>query len=65
MSRIYIVSSLKDKQVVRFVRANTLNAAVRALAGELYTAQAATHDELFAAAKGGKFDVLNAVEEQV
>jgi hypothetical protein len=59
MSRIYVVTSRADKKIARYVRANNLNAAVRALADELYTAQAATHDQLYAAHKGG-YEILDA-----
>lgn len=61
MSRIYVVTSRADKKIARYVRANTLNSAVRALADELYTATAATHDQLYAAHKGG-YEILDAAK---
>lgn len=64
MSRIYVVRK-RDAQgaLVRYVRANTLNGAVRAVAEELFTAAATTTEEVFQAMKSGHFDVLDALEE--
>ena len=63
MSRIYAVSDKKSGKVVRYVRAKTLNGAVRAAAAELYDAKATTTDDIYLAAKAGSFTVLDAVEE--
>ena len=62
MSRLYIITDKTTKKVARYVRANTLNGAVRALAEELYSAEAASTDQMFAAMKAGNMDVLDAVE---
>lgn len=63
MSRIYLVSDKSTKKVIRYVRANTLNGAVRALCDELYTAEAATTDQMYAAMQDGGLKVLDAIEE--
>lgn len=63
MSRIYTVTDRALGTVVRYVRANTLNAAVRAAAAELFEAVPTTTEEMFQAAKGGPLDVLDAVAE--
>jgi hypothetical protein len=62
MSRIYIITDKTTKKVARYVRANSLNAAVRALIDELYSAETASTDQMFAAMKAGNMDVLDAVE---
>jgi hypothetical protein len=66
VSRIYTVRNKTNGKLVRYVRAHSLNGAVRALAGELFDASAATTDDIFKASKDGTFDVLDALEpEQV
>jgi hypothetical protein len=66
MSRIYRVSNRKTGGEVRYVRANTLNGAVRAHAAELFVAVPATTDEIYQASKAGEFKVLDAIKpEQV
>lgn len=62
MSRIYVVTT-KASGVERYVRANTLNGAIRAIANEDFTALAATTDQLFLAFKAG-FEVLDAIEPE-
>lgn len=62
MSRIYVVRGRKSGELVRYVRARTLNGAVRALAGEKFEASAATTEEIFQAMKKDAFDVLDALE---
>jgi hypothetical protein len=61
MSRIYTVTNKKTGKVERYVRANTLNAAIRAHAHELYDAIAATTEDVFQAMQAGDFHVLDAV----
>ena len=46
---------------VRFVRANTLNAAVRAHAAEKFTAVPATTEDVYQAVSQDLFNVLDAV----
>lgn len=64
MSRIYTVTNKKTGKVERYVRANTLNSAVRAHAQELFAATQSSTDELFQATKAGSFFVLDAVESE-
>jgi hypothetical protein len=52
MSRLYTVTD-KQGKVVRYVRAHTLNAAVRAVAEELFSAKASTTDEIYLAMTKG------------
>jgi division protein CdvB (Snf7/Vps24/ESCRT-III family) len=59
VSRIYTVRA-KAGHIVRYVRANTLNAAVRAVAEEMYVAKASTTDEVYQAMLKNA-DVLDAV----
>ena len=59
MARIYVVTH-RETDVDRFVRANTLNAAIRAVADETFTAKAASTEDMFLAFKQG-FEVLDAV----
>jgi hypothetical protein len=61
MSRIYIVTHRPDGAVARYVRANSLNGAIRAYATECYEASAATTEQVFQAMKAGAFEVLDAV----
>jgi ActR/RegA family two-component response regulator len=63
MSRIYIVTDCTTGALVRYVRANTLNGAVRAVANEHFIAAPADHDTLFAAFKS-KAEILDAVEPE-
>ena len=65
MSRIYVVTNRAagDDVVERYVRAKNLNAAIRAVAHEQWTAHAATTDEVYQAMKDGAA-VLDALEEK-
>ena len=58
------MTDAKSGLTVRYVRAKTLNAAVRALADETWLATAATTDDIFHASKAGSFDVLDAVHAE-
>lgn len=60
MSRIYVVSH-KSGFTARYVRAATLNGAIRALAGEIFTARAASAEDIVGASKDGEFSVLDAL----
>jgi len=61
VSRIYTVTNKKSGEIVRYVRANTLNAAIRALAFELYESSPTTAVDMFDASKAGPLNVLEAV----
>lgn len=61
MSRIYTVTDKKTGKVERYVRANTLNAAVRAHAHELFAATQTSTEEVFQAVQAKAFNVLDAV----
>lgn len=61
MSRIYKVTAKENGQIVRYVRANSLNAAIRARMREIFDASPCTSEEMFQAAKHGKLNVLDAV----
>ena len=45
MSKIYLITSKSDQSVIRYVRANTLNGAIRALTDELYEVEAMGAEE--------------------
>jgi hypothetical protein len=60
MSRIYKITE-RETGIDRFVRANSLNGAIRAIANEKFTGASATTEELFQAFKVG-LEVLDAVE---
>ena len=62
MSKIYLITSKSDQSVIRYVRANTLNGAIRALTDELYEVEAADTDQLYRAMQDGGLKVLDAVE---
>ena len=62
MSRIYLVTDRSSGDVIRYVRAATLNGAVRAAANEAWLARSATTDELYLALRT-KVEVLDAIEE--
>jgi hypothetical protein len=64
MSRIYTVTNKKTGKVERYVRANTLNAAVRAHAHELFAAAQASTEDVFQAVQKKSFDVLDAVSPE-
>jgi hypothetical protein len=63
-ARIYRVTNKHSGDVQRYVRANTLNAAVRAYADELFEAAPVTTDEMFKAMSTDGFDVLDAVSPE-
>ena len=60
--RIYVIVD-KETKVERFVRAKTLNGAVRAVAGEKFTGAAASTEQMFQAYKQG-LEVLDASKEE-
>jgi hypothetical protein len=60
-SRIYVVRDRIAGDVVRYVRANNLNGAVKAFANEAYHAEPLSTDDMFQAMKAGDFEVLDAV----
>lgn len=60
MSRIYTVTSRATGKAVRYVRATTMNQAIRAAWGEVFEAAPTTADAMYAASKGGGLDVLDA-----
>jgi hypothetical protein len=64
-SRIYTVRNNTSGKLVRYVRANTLGGAIRAVAEEHFAARPATTDEIFQASKSATFDVLDALAPEV
>ena len=60
-SRIYTVRNKGSGDVVRYVRANTLGAAIRAASEEIFTAGPSSTDEIYQASKAGEFEVLDAL----
>ena len=62
MSRIYVIRGRKDRKLVRYVRAHTLNGAVRAVSTELFEAAQATTNEIYEATMNKTFDVLDALQ---
>jgi hypothetical protein len=62
MSRIYLVTDRLSGDVIRYVRAATLNGAVRAAANEAWLARSASADELYLALRT-KVEVLDALED--
>ena len=65
MSKIYIVTHAKAGSLIRFVRAQTLNGAVRAVARDLFAVTAASTDQIVEAAQAGTLDILDALAEPV
>lgn len=61
-ARIYIVIDRATGHVARYVRAKTLNSALRSVAEELFIAEHATTETIFQAMKTPGFDVLDSVE---
>lgn len=61
-SRIYVVRRRESGGLVRYVHANTLNGAVRAIANDLFDTKVASTEDIFQASKDGSFDVLDAIE---
>jgi hypothetical protein len=64
VSRIYTVTNKKTGEVVRYVRANTLNAAVRAHAYELFEAAQSSTEDIYQATLKKAFDVLDAASPE-
>ena len=58
--RIYIVKTNGDGKVVRYVRAANQASAIRAVMAERYSASVATTEDIYAAAKAGTLEVLDA-----
>jgi hypothetical protein len=56
--RIYIVKT--NGEPVRFVRASSQSAAIKAVVNERFTAVVATTEDIVSAAKGGALEVLDA-----
>ena len=63
MSRIYLVRHAKSDVPVRFVRATSKNAAVRAVAAELFEVKAASADDIVSASQSGTLDILDALAD--
>ena len=63
MSRIYIVTHSRQDNLIRFVRAQTLNGAVRALARDLFHVVPASTDQIVEAAQAGTLDILDALAD--
>jgi hypothetical protein len=61
-ARIYIVTNRNSGKVSRYVRAKTLNSAMRAVAAEIFQGEPASTETIFQAMKAPGFDVLDAVE---
>jgi hypothetical protein len=61
VSRIYTVINKKTGEIQRYVRANSLNAAIRAHAREVFEASASSTDDVYHAVQAKAFDVLDAV----
>jgi len=55
--RIYVVKT--NGEPVRYVRASSQSAAVRAVVNERFTATVATADDIYRASKTGQIDVLD------
>jgi hypothetical protein len=58
MMRIYIVKT--NGEPVRYVRASSQSAAIKAVVNERYSAVVATTEDIVSAAKAGALDVLDA-----
>ena len=58
--RIYIVKTNSDGRTVRYVRASSQSAAIKAVVNERFTAVVATTEDIVSAAKAGALDVLDA-----
>jgi hypothetical protein len=63
-AKIYVVRDKATGKVVRYVRSNTKNAAVRAHSEEKFAACPASTEEVFQAAKEGALKVLDACETE-
>jgi hypothetical protein len=63
-SRIYTIRNKATGKLTRYVRANTLAGAIRAVAEEHFSATPSSTDDIFLASKAGAFDVLDAVRPE-
>jgi hypothetical protein len=63
MSKIYVVTHAKHDHLVRFVRATSKNAAVRAVAGDLFKVALASADDIVRASQAGSLDILDALAQ--
>ena len=61
MSRIYKVTHAQNDTLVRFVRALSKNAAVRAVAAERFAVSAASAEDIVFACESGAVSVLDAL----
>jgi hypothetical protein len=61
MSRIYVVAHARTAAPVRFVRATSKNAAVRAVAEDLFEVKLASADDIVSASQSGTLDILDAL----
>jgi hypothetical protein len=64
VSKIYKVSKLRGDECVHYVRANTLNAALRAVSTMYFVGGAATTEEMYQALAKGNFEVIDAVKAE-
>ena len=63
MSRIYLIRHAKTDVAVRFVRATSKNAAVRAIAADMFAVSLASADDIVNASQTGTLDILDALIE--
>jgi hypothetical protein len=63
MSRIYRITHRTAGHHIRFVRAATLNGAVRAVAADLFHVEPASTDDIVKASADGSLDILDALAE--
>ena len=63
MSRIYLIRHAKTDVAVRFVRAGSKNAAVRAIAADMFAVSLASADDIVSASQTGSLDILDALIE--
>jgi hypothetical protein len=61
MSRLYLVTHKATDLPARYVRAHTLNGAIRAVASELFEARTASAEDIWEASKEPGFEVLDAL----
>jgi hypothetical protein len=63
MSRIYVVTHAHTAAPVRFVRATSKNAAVRAVAEDLFEVKLASADDIVSASQSGTLGILDALAQ--
>lgn len=64
MSRIYVVTAaVPTGHGIRFVRAESKAGAVRAVAAEMFTVNAASAEDIVAASASGTLDILDALKD--